>query len=61
MALPKEELDKIKKILDEAERRIPILEKDIEDARRAGIDVSREIEELNRLKEQVRKMKLVYG
>jgi predicted nucleic acid-binding Zn-ribbon protein len=59
--LPKEDLEKIKKTIEEAEKRIPALEKDIEDAKRAGLDVSAEIEELNKLKESVRKMKLVYG
>jgi len=59
--LPKEDLEKIKKTIAEGEKKIPELEKDIEDAKRAGIDVGKELEELNLLKENLRKMKLVYG
>ncbi len=59
--LPKEDLEKIKSTIVESEKKIPELEKDIEDAKRAGVDVSKEIEALNKLKESVRKMKVVYG
>jgi flagellar biosynthesis chaperone FliJ len=61
MALPDETIEAIQKAVEEAERIIAEKEADIDEARRAGIDMSKEMEELQKLKERVRLMRQVYG
>ena len=61
MSLPKDQLDEIRKRIKDFESKLPELEKDIQDAQRAGIDVSDAIKTLNENKEAIRKLKLVYG
>lgn len=61
MALEEKTIEEIQKYIEEAEKIIADKEPDIEEAKRAGIDMAKEIEALNKLKEQVRLMKEVYG
>jgi flagellar biosynthesis chaperone FliJ len=61
MALPDETIEAIQKAVEEAEKIIAEKEADIDEARRAGIDMTKEMEELQKLKERVRLMRQVYG
>jgi hypothetical protein len=61
MALSDETIEAIQKAVEEAERIIAEKEADIDEARRAGIDMSKEMEEIQKLKERVRLMRQVYG
>jgi len=61
MPLPKELLEKIKKDISEVERIHKEQEKDLQDAKRAGIDVDDLIKEKRRQEQEVAKLKMVYG
>jgi len=61
MALSDETIESIQKAVEEGEKILAEKEADIEEARRAGIDMSKEMEELQKLKEKIRLMRQVYG
>jgi len=61
MALSEETIRSIQKAVEEGEKILAEKEADIEEARRAGIDVSKEMEALQREKERIRLLRQVYG
>jgi DNA replicative helicase MCM subunit Mcm2 (Cdc46/Mcm family) len=61
MALSDETIEAIQKAVEEGEKILAEKEADIEEARRAGIDMSKEMEELQKLKEKIRLLRQVYG
>lgn len=60
MPLPLERLEKIKEILDEGARRYKDLQEVIADLEAAGRPVTRQQEELGKLREEHRVLKLFY-
>lgn len=60
MALTKKQLDEIKSLTITAENSLKEAELDLKQAERAGIDVKEHREAVNKLKEQIRKIKMVY-
>jgi len=61
MPYTEEEIRQIQENIEKAEALIPEITQRIEDMRRAGIDVTKELEALQKLKEQIRLMREVYG
>ena len=61
MPLDKSQLKVIQEGIRNAEAQLKDAEKDLKDAERAGIDVTEHRKNYNALKEQLKKMKFVYG
>lgn len=60
MALPQEQLDNIKYQLDDLDKQVKEATEVVEDLRIAGIDASRQEEQLNTVKAQLRQLKVFY-
>ena len=61
MPLPQETLNQIRQQLRDGEARLKELTEDINEARRAGIDVTEFTKEAETLKRQLSQLKAVYG
>lgn len=61
MALPQQVLDQVKRTVAQAQQQIPELEKDIQQARLAGLDTTDLDSRLYQLKTTVTKLKQQYG
>tara|TARA_Y100000310_G_scaffold295348_1_gene326599 strand:+ start:807 stop:1028 length:222 start_codon:yes stop_codon:yes gene_type:complete len=61
MPLPDDILNGVRSAINQAEKAIPEVEKDLRDARRAGIDTTDQTRRLSEARTKLGKLKAVYG